>query len=198
MLPLLTKYLLRYKRVCIPHIGTFEIEQQPPQLAIAEKLITPPLYRTRYVREDAVPDHQFNYIRQAGSGDFETQKQELYLFGLQLKSRIKKDPFRWNGFGTLRFASDEVVFDPQTIPLDFLRGVPAHKVIRQNAAHSMLVGDRQTNTRHMSEELTREEKADPLPLLLGWILLVLSLLAIAYLLYSGEFHGAAAGMRKIQ
>jgi hypothetical protein len=195
VIPILTKYLLQYKRVCIPHIGTFEIVQQSPQLSIADKLFTPPFFTIRYLHQDAVPEHQFNFFSWSDPSRKEILKEELFNFGAELKSRVKDAPFQWNGFGTLRYASDELVFEAHPIELDSLQRVPAEKVIRYNAEHSMLVGDQQMTRQQVNRVLHKKSSRWPSAIVIGWIILALTVVAIIILLYLGRFQAAASGLR---
>jgi hypothetical protein len=195
VIPILTKYLLQYKRVCIPHIGTFELVQQSPQLSIADKLFTPPFFTIRYLHQDAVPEHQFNFFSWSDPSRKEILKEELFNFGAELKSKIKDAPFQWNGFGTLRYASDGVIFEPHPIELDSLQRVPAEKVIRYNAEHSMLVGDQQMTRQQVTRVLHKKSSRWPSAIVLGWIIFVIALIAIIILLYLGKFQPAASGLR---
>lgn len=195
VIPILTKYLLQYKRVCIPHIGTFEIVQQSPQLSIADKIFTPPFFTIRYLHQDAVPEHQFNFFSWSDPARKEILKEELFNFGAELKSKIRETPFQWNGFGTLRYAPDGIVFEPNPIELDSLQQVPAEKVIRYNAEHSMLVGDQQMTRQQVTNVLHKKSGRWPSSIVIAWLIVVLAMLAIVILLYLGKFQPAASGLR---
>jgi hypothetical protein len=198
VLALLTKYLVQYKRVSIPHIGTFEIVQQSPELHIADHLITAPVFTTKYVNNDRVPEHQFLFIASCESAEKARLEEELVVFGENLKRSIQSSPFRWNGIGTLRYTASELVFDAQSFEFDSLKFVPARKVMRENPKHSMLVGDQQMN----SEQITTALKKQPFAVLrkpgfmfAGWTILILALIAIFIHLFLGKFDISAAGLR---
>jgi hypothetical protein len=199
VLALLTKYLVQYKRVSIPHIGTFEIVQQSPQLLIADKTISGPVFITRYVHNDRVTEHQVRFIASCEKTAKETLQEELSLFGKNLKSRIEQSPFRWNGFGTLRYAASGLVFDPQNIEFDSLKYVPARKVVRDNAQHTVLVGDRQmmssTQITEPVKDIPQTKHTPALNLTIGWIILFVAILVIAYLLFVGDFRPGSAGLK---
>ena len=104
----------------------------------------------------------------------EKLRQDLFSFGENLKSRIQKDPFQWNGFGTLSFSSDEIVFEPIQIKLNSLITLPAEKIMRENVQHSMLVGDQQMTSQQVNEVLNKPNQKKPLILTIGWILLIVA------------------------
>jgi hypothetical protein len=193
VLALLTKYLVQYKRVSIPHIGTFEIVQHSPELYIADKLITAPVFTTKYINNDQVTDHQFLFIENSE----QMAREELSSFGENLSKTIQKQPFRWNGFGTLRYDSSRFVFDPQSIEINSLSDISAAKVTRKNALHSMLVGDRKMTGDNVTEVFNKPQvkKQKELYMILGWIIFFLALMATAVILFLGRFEVAASGLR---
>lgn len=195
VLPLFTKYLLQYKRVCIPHVGTFELVLQSPRLDVAGKLFTPPSFTTKYLTEDALPDHQFHFFAHSVPAEKEKLEQELRSFGRDLKDRIEKVPFRWNGFGTLRYTSNELVFEPSEIRLDSLQGLKADRVIRPNLAHDLLVGDQHLSSVETAKTIDRTDYKMPVSMVIGWIVLLLALIAIIIILYTGNFQTGTSGLR---
>jgi hypothetical protein len=177
-------------------VGTFELVQQPPQLDVADKIFTPPSFTTRFLQQDSVPDHQFLYFESTSRSERETLIQELNNFGQELKTRIEKDPFRWNGFGTLRYQSEELVFEPQQIQLTSLQRLRADKVIRQNVAHSVIVGDQHITSEDIAQSVDRTGYKMPWYMIVGWILLLLAITAIIVILYINNFQDTATGQKR--
>lgn len=194
VLPLLTKYLIRYKKVCIPHVGTFEIVQQSPQLNVVDKLVPPPAFKARYIEQDSVPEHQFDFFA-ASYEEKQRLKQELFSFGERLKNKISQSSFYWDGLGTLRYKSNHVVFEPEEIQLYSLQPVPAQKVLREKVQHNVLVGDVEMTSDQVNEVLTREEYKRPWFILAGWIIFILAVIAIIVFLYLKNFQTASTGMQ---
>jgi hypothetical protein len=191
VLSLFTKYLLQYKRVSIPNVGTFEIVQQSPQLNIAEKLFLPPFFIARYRQQDAVTDHQRQFFAVSDG----IEKTNLEQFGARLKTSIERKPFRWNGFGILRYDAGSIVFEPDQINIASLNAIPAHKVTRENAQHSMLVGDQQMTSQEVTDVLSKKSTRRPLFMIIGWAVLVIAMIAILIILYLGRFEITAAGLQ---
>lgn len=190
MVSLLTKYLVQFGQVCIPHIGTFEIVQEPPELDVADKRVKPPFFKTRLVQQERVSDHQVRFL----SAETGNAKKELLLFGEQLKESLRQSPFRWQGFGTLSYASNNLVFEPESIRIGALSEVPALKVIRDNAHHPVLVGDRQMRSDEMGAILEKARRKNHLPVMIGWTVLAVAVGAIVFFLYQKGFQGSAAGL----
>ena len=195
VLSLLTKYLLLYKRVSIPHIGSFEIVQQPPQLNIGEKMICAPFFITRYKKAAELTEHQFDFFASAGTAEKEQLRNELFSFGEHLASRIRSNPFQWNGFGTLRYTSNEIVFEPNAIGIPSMTPAPAEKVKRENVQHRVLVGDQQMTGQQVTEVFHAHEGKRPLYILIGWVVLALAVIVLLVLLYLGKFQVTATGLK---
>lgn len=181
--------------MCIPHVGTFELVQQPPQLNIGEKLISAPFFTTSYMKSDSIPEHQFNFIASAGGTGKEELKNDLSRFGESLRNHIRTRPFQWNGFGTLRYASNEIVFEPKEIGLSSMAPAQAEKVMRENVQHNVLVGDRHIISGQESEQTNKAFRKQPLFILIGWALLALAVITIIILLYLGKFQVSTSGLK---
>ncbi len=195
MFSLLTKYLVQYGHVCIPHIGRFEIVQQSPLLEVADHRMQPPSFTTRYLKQDTVADHQFSYLNVA-AGNFNARR-ELLNFGEELREAARRHPVKWNGFGTLRFASNELVFEPESLSISSLDFVPARKVMRENAQHQMLVGDREMSSQQVTDELNKFNSKRSWVKIIAWTVLGLAILAIIYVLFQGRFQTSSSGLRSL-
>lgn len=191
MLPLLIKYLVQNGRVCIPHIGTIEIVQEVPRLDIADQVLTPPCYKTVFSEQDIIPEHQLQYISSTNN----SPKKELLSFGEKLRARVHDEPVNLNGLGKLRYASNSIVFEPESIHLSSLQPVAAQKVIRENVQHNVLVGDREMDSHQMTDVLGRTFRKRPLFITIGWIVLGLAIAAIGVILYMEKFQVTSSGLR---
>ncbi len=195
MLALLTKYLVRYKRVCIPNVGTFEIVMQSPQLDVADKRISSPVYTIQHNVNEQIPDHQLVFFARDGM-EHESLKREFFAFGERMRRQIQNSPFYWKGFGTLRFSSNEMLFEPEEIRLEALQPMTAEKVIRKNVQHNVLVGDQEMTSHQVTQALTRVEHKRSWYIIAGWILLAVAVAAIVLYLYSKNFETSSTGLNK--
>ncbi|GAC1421203.1 MAG: hypothetical protein NVS1B13_12130 [Flavisolibacter sp.] len=197
MLGLVTEYLLLYKRVCIPYIGTFEIVHQPAGLDVADKAFLPPTFITQYDQNQTLSEHQVSFFALCNQAAQEKQKTELLSFGLVLKSKIQQEAFEWNGFGTLQSSSEAIVFTAHKILLPSLQQLPAEKVIYAGSSHPVLVGDRQISSLHIGALLHLPLVKRSLVLLIGWALLTVAIIFLVYRLYKGHFEGGSMGLSLI-
>lgn len=193
MLALLTHYLLRYKQLTVPHVGTFRLQLQPAALNVADKQIEPPGYTLQIEAEETVPSHQLRFLSEKlGFSTLETEAR-LRLFGERINAQRSASGFEWKGLGTL-------LADTESLPiaLPSLAPVAAEKIIRQDASHAVLVGDRELNSAQLTGDgaLRRDDaKRRSVWVVVGWVLLLLAVVFIALWLYFGKFKTDAAGSK---
>jgi hypothetical protein len=182
--PLLTKYLLHYKKVSIPNIGSFIIEQQPAELNFIDRLIQPPHYKVVFKDNEAIDDDLVTFIGANTDIDFSSARQKLELFGNALKSKLLEAPFVWNGIGRLEY-TDGVIFHPKEIETA-LQPVVANRVIRDNAQHAVLVGEQEMQSGSVEQAKTINEGNTPgsVTQLVGWLLLAVAVAFIGYYFYT--------------
>jgi hypothetical protein len=162
-------------------------------LDVADKCITSPVYITQHINEDRVPDHQFHFFAGAGIKT-ESLQDELFSFGERMKRQIQNSPFYWKGFGTLRYDSDEMFFEPDTIKLESMQPVIAERVLRKNVQHNVLVGAQEMTSQQVTDVLSQVEVKRPWPMIAGWILFILSTIAIIVYLYMKNFQTNSTGL----
>ena len=193
VLNLLTKYLFQYRTVTIPHVGTIQIVQHTPQLDVVDKVILPPGFSAQIKSEEKISAHQLNYLNGFLQKEDGLILEDLQQFGSQFNDKIKNEGLDWSGVG--RFDKNTQVF---SIPVEGLAAVTAERVMRNNPDHQVLVGDRQTSSLQLAEEKNFnpfEGKPRFSLVTIGWILLALSVVAIAILFYQGKFSVHSGGSR---
>ena len=109
MLQQLTDYLLHFRRVSIPELGTIELVQQPATLDIANKVIYPPYYKAVFSEKQDGAAHQLQYL-QGVLGTEAAVPEQLRLVGAEMKRKMQQQPFTWQGIGTFEYAADKVSF----------------------------------------------------------------------------------------
>lgn len=191
----ITKYLIQNKRVCIPYVGTFEIIQEAPHWDFSEKLFTAPVFIVKHSSQEVLTDHQTLYLASDEHIDKHQTVEALENFGAQLKSRIEKEPFEWDGFGKLSYNASSIIFEAFPISLSGLKPVPAERVIRENVVHNVLVGDQEMTSQQITEALQQPVRKRSVGIIIAWIVLALALIAIAIILYLQHFAPGASGLR---
>jgi hypothetical protein len=119
----------------------------------------PPVYRFRFDKFFDSPDKDlFTYLSsQQNISDYEALRQ-YNDFAFSLRDRLNY--FReapWEGLGILKKDDmGEIHFESSISNPSFLKPVPAEKVVRANAKHMLLVGDRERSNSEMSNWFAEE------------------------------------------
>jgi hypothetical protein len=192
VLPILTQYFLRYRRVSIPHVGTFQLVPAAPELNVADKEILPPAYLVQWQKEDTASEHQLSFIQQAHS----LPALVLEQTGRELTGHLNREPYLWPGIGLLRREGSSIVVTEKSLQLAGFLPVTAQKVLRENAVHQMLVGDRETDSQIMTGELARKQGRYSALFITAVILLVLALATIVFFIFNAKGQPAGAMMQE--
>jgi hypothetical protein len=159
MYDILNKYLFLNKNIPVPGLGTICMENQPATIDASTRTILPPTYRFRFDKFFDSPDKElFNYLSaQQNISDYEALRQ-YNDFAYSLRDRLNY--FRevsWDGLGILKKDDmGDIHFESSVSTPVFLQPVPAEKVVRANAKHMLLVGDRERSSREMSDWFAEE------------------------------------------
>ena len=191
----LATYLSQYKQVTIPQVGSFELVPKPAMLDVASKLIQPPGYLPQYSDKDLVKEHQLNFLALDLNADKEIVKKELENFGKDLKKRIQQGVFFWKGIGKLEAGEAAMVFYPDVLEIKGLQTIPAEKVLRKNVQHIVRRGEQEVVSSSFYEEEKPVIKERSLAVLIGWAVVILSVVFIAFYLYSDGFKATASGTK---
>lgn len=159
MIDTLTTYLVHHHSVSIPGLGTIYIERIPAQVDFINKQILAPSYHYRFDKFHDSPHKDFFHFLASSRQmpDYEAIKY-YNEWATEFRNRIRNNEIiSLEGVGTLeQDNSGEIVFTSQGSLAAFLNPVPAERVIRNNAQHTMLVGDRETTNVEMTERLGEE------------------------------------------
>jgi hypothetical protein len=159
MYAILNKYLFLNKSIPVPGLGTICMESQPATIDASTRTILPPTYRFRFDKFSDSPDKDlFTFLSsQQHISDYEALRQ-FNDFSYSLRDRLNY--FReapWEGLGILKKDdSGDIHFESSILNPSFLQPVPAEKVVRANAKHMLLVGDRERSNREMSDWFAEE------------------------------------------
>jgi hypothetical protein len=189
MFQVLNAYLFQHRSISIPGLGTIYLETFSASVDVADRIILPPLYQFRFDKYFDSPDREFfAYIAsQQNVLDYEAIKW-YNEFSLDLRNRIRtEDKVDWEGVGTLK--KDEggnIVFEAAPPNGLFLTPAPALRVNRQNAQHTLLVGDQERTNVEMNEWLLDEEEANKKRQ--SWWIAVLVLAILALIALGWHFY----------
>jgi hypothetical protein len=159
MYAILNRYLFLNKSIPVPGLGTICMESQPASIDASTRSILPPAYRFRFDKFFDSPDKNlFAYLSaQQNISDYEALRQ-YNDFAFSLRDRLNY--FReapWEGLGILKKDDmGDIYFETSILNPFFLQPVHAEKVVRANAKHMLLVGDRERSNSEMSDWFAEE------------------------------------------
>lgn len=195
MWQVLNAYLFQHRSISIPGLGTIYLETMSANVDVADRTMQPPTYQFRFDKYFDAPDKEFFSFVAAQRNILDYEAIKWYNeFSFELRNRIRaEEEVSWDGVGILkRDGSGGVLFEPAPAQLSFLRPVPAVRVVRQDAQHSMVVGDRERTSGEMNEWL--QDHARRRRRLSWWIIaVVLAVLGLAFLGWYFYSHGFSAG-----
>ncbi|MEJ7767588.1 MAG: hypothetical protein WKF89_07235 [Chitinophagaceae bacterium] len=190
MIDILNKYLILFKSLNIPGVGSLFIETLPAATDFVNKQIAPPRYTYRFDKYFDSPDKDFfNYLASCKNiPDYEAMK--LYnQFAEDMRTTIKLEgQVLWKNVGHFsRNDSGEIAFEPLNGMRPLYEPVNAERVIRNNASHTVLVGDQEKTSVQMSEFLQEDKKARLFIDNKNWRLAALILAAVALVILAIHF-----------
>jgi hypothetical protein len=195
MFAVLNAYLFQHRSISIPGLGTIYLETQAAAVDVADRTMLPPTYRFRFDKYFDAPDAAFfSYLAtQRNIVDYEAIKW-YNEFSLDLRNRIRtEEAVNWDGVGILKKdGSGNVLFESAKAPAFFQQPTPAIRVNRQDAQHTLLVGDRERTSGEMNEWL-HEEEAGRRKLSWWVIALILAVAGLAVLGWHFYSHGWSTG-----
>jgi hypothetical protein len=159
MYAILNKYLFLNKRIPVSGLGTICLENIPATVDASTRTVQPPSFRFRFDKFYDSPDKNlFAFLSaQQNISDYEALRQ-YNDFAYSLRDRLNY--FReaeWEGLGILKKDDTGYIhFESLVSRPFFFQPVPAEKVVRSNAKHMLLVGDRQRSNREMSDWFAEE------------------------------------------
>jgi len=188
----LTSYFIKNKKLYIPCIGSFKLEETPATLDFADRLIYSPVQRVIFFEKEELDEGEISFISENNNVDENEAEQQLFAFGQQIKNKIQQSGFDWKGVGRLEYLNDKFVFHPAE--KNILLPVSANKVFRENAHHAVLVGEQEMQSNNMHEVQHITAKKTPSVLLIALIILILAAIFIMYRFYHKGFTTEAAGL----
>ena len=193
MISLVKTYLLQHKSVSIPGLGTIYVERIPAQSDFVNRQLLPPTYHYRFDRYFDTPGKEFFTFLSARKNiqDFEAMR-VFNEWALNLRNSIggENQSAELEGIGSIsRNSSGDVVFEPAGKLQSYDMEIPAERIIRSNAKHGMLVGDKETTNVEMNEYYTEEVHKEKL----AWWIYALIIAAIALIVIFFNYYKNGAG-----
>jgi hypothetical protein len=195
----LQQYLLLYKQLNVPGIGTFHMERMPASFDVASKLINPPSYSITLHHSNATPSQKiFGWLSEALLVPEQDAISRFNDFAFEIRNRIMAgEKLEWDGIGTLtKGMAGEIRFEPAVKGVTTGPPLPANRVIRENAEHTVRVGEDQKTSTEMLERLAVGDKHRSYWWAAALVLGLLAFVFIAWYFSTNGFNPPAAGNRQ--
>jgi len=199
MYPELYQLLLQHKKLHLPGIGTLVLERKPATIDFPNKLMNAPGYSFTMQSSAFIPSGRF--FNRLGAMLGISQMDAVIRFNdfvFAMKKQVERgDTVSWNGVGVIKKGlGGEIKFLADTITAG--KPVPAAKVLRERAGHSVGVGEEEKTSDEMTDMLAkRQEKRS------YWWAYALSIGLLAFIFIGWYFseHGmdtsSAANSKKL-
>lgn len=191
----LHQYLVLYKQLNLPGIGTLFIEKKPADFDIAAKLINPQVYSIALHADHSTPSKSFfNWL---GSRLDISERDAVIRFNdflFDLKKQLSSgNKLQWSGIGTLsKGLSGDIQLDPGLKDHSPASPLPARKILRENAEHIIRVGEQQKTSVEMRELLTHHEEEKEKKSWWLTVALIIIIIAIIFIGYYFSVNGLNA------
>ena len=148
------KYFALNKKVALPGIGSFNAEVQNAKLDFINKTLQAPVYVIRYNQNDSADEKFYNFLSKETGVNETNAASNFNRFTSELKEQLETiHVLELKGIGTLKKNGSGYSFDANNTIQDFFPVVAAERVIRQNAEHTVKVGESHKTSTQMHQEL---------------------------------------------
>lgn len=193
----LTKYLLLYKKLVVPHIGTFELVPEAACFRTGDQRLSPPGFRVSHSTSDLVPRHELIFLSEESYSDEYLAARQLSTFGKNLELKIQQEPYTWPGLGTLQIQDNLVSFVAGRFSANGLTDLSVQKLeeeVTEDDQHTLHQEDAvSVSDQVISEEEEVVEKRSSL--LIPLIVLGILITVIVVVLVLGGFQPQASGLK---
>ena len=157
MFELLYRFLVRHKRIDLPGIGAIVLQIHPAESQFVNQSFLPPRYYAAFEKEKPTASRKlFSWLAASCNSTESDAAAQFNDFIFQLTSQLESGrKVVWNGVGAFqKDQSGEIKFETSRNGPTWLEQTPAKKVIRENAEHSMLVGETEKTSVQRTELLS--------------------------------------------
>jgi hypothetical protein len=157
----LYQYLILYKELPVPGIGTFLLERKSAVIDFPERKINPPVYSIALQPASHIPGKNFFSWLAQSLGI--TDREAIFRFNdfaFEMKKQISDGAvIDWNGVGVLnKGLAGDVKFTAVAQTNELLAPITAEKVIREKAEHMVRVGEDEKTSVEMTKMLNYQEE----------------------------------------
>ena len=157
MQQLLAQYLYQYKYCSLPQVGTLQITATAPPLVYGEQALAGLQYMVEYSDVTKPTQSLISFIAIQKSIGEDAASQLLADYCATIKLIKHTETYMWQGIGTFsRGDSEQLIFTPTAFTIPYYPTVKASRVVHPNVSHSMVVGEKLTNSADMAQQLAKQ------------------------------------------
>jgi hypothetical protein len=188
----LYQYLILYKQLDLPGIGSLLVEKTPAQFVIADKIINPPAFSIVLQANTITPSKKFfNWL---GSKLDITERDAVIRFNdflFELKKQLSSgSKLEWSGIGTIsKGLAGDIKLEKSLEGHSPALPVPAIKVLRENAEHIIRVGEEERTSAEMRELLNPADEESRKKAYLWTAAIIIAIISVIFIGYYFSVHG---------
>lgn len=156
MFKILLEFFSVNKKISVPEVGTLSIENTAAEDNFGNKTIIPakPVINF-YAKEDSIATTLFEKFAQ---NNYNKSIEELTKFYKAIAYTLQKEKqLNIDGLGILTKEEDKISFRQSFSAEQYFPSISVEKVIRQDAEHTLTVGEHQKTSSQMREVLAKNE-----------------------------------------
>lgn len=155
---ILSKYLIQHNHCPLPGIGYLKLSAKPAAIHFGNKEIAAPTPEVLLLDKKIDPKDLVATVAATNNVSNDDALAALKNYCSTLKLISKKERVLLGSFGSFEVSEEgKLVFHSNAINNHFLPNLPLEKIIRQNAEHTMLVGNTETTNTQMEEYYQENE-----------------------------------------
>ncbi|WP_346236636.1 hypothetical protein ABDK00_014600 [Niabella insulamsoli] len=201
----LAKYLFEKKQLGLPQIGVFTIKEKKASPDLTEGTITPPGWEVDFAQESEAPDSAtenkglYEWLATHLGITAEAAEERFLNFAATSSGQLEQGgTVVWKSVGSLKKAEGQIQFVPESENLSPFTMVAAKKIIRQDTSHATIVGDRETTTSQMREQLALPPEKGKRNTVMWVLFAVAAIAAIVYFTQNGCNTKNAGNRQKVE
>ena len=185
-------FLIRHKELNVPGIGTFLLERKAARADFLNKCIHAPVHSISLLNSNVAASKKvFSWLSRSLNISERDAVIRFNEFAFDLKKKIDEGSIiKWKGVGSLEKIENQINFLPEEVVIE--KPVPAEKVIREHAEHTMLVGEQERTSTEMENWFHRTEKK-----VFRWWIVALILVGLLIAFIGWHFYENGWGVTSI-
>jgi len=186
---LLKEYLLTNQSLPLAGIGVLHLQREPARFEVGERQFLPPrtLYTFREEAVDALGDMVEWLSARMGLEPAEVISRYQQFCSELSQSLTSGNGVIWKGWGSWKKDEQGVLqFVAEQSSVQH-HPVRATKIIRENAAHSLRVGEESRSSVEMAERLQHKQRHFPFEKVITWAWLLVAIAWLGWIVYERSF-----------